>query len=253
MFIRMLKLPIETRQCFNLESHKVAIHAAAPCPQEVKRKMIDWWGPIIHEYYSGSEQICLCCIDSAQWLDNPGSVGQAVFGIPHILDESGNELGPGEEGCIYFSDGQEFSYHNDREKTASSRNEKGWSTLGDIGYLNEKGFLFLTDRKANLIISGGVNIYPQECENLLVTHHKVLDVAVFGVPNPDFGEEVKAVVQPLDIEDAGPDLIEELMSFCKKNLSPIKCPRSIDFKSELPRHSNGKLFKRILKAEYLED
>ena len=250
MLIRMLKLPEEIRHAYELSSHKVAIHAAAPCPKEVKQRMIEWWGPILYEYYSGSEPCGLCCINTKQWLANPGSVGPAVFGVLHIVDEQGKELGPGEEGLVYFANGQDFSYHNDPDKTAASRNDRGWTTLGDLGYLNEEGFLFLTDRSANVIISGGVNIYPQECENLLVTHHKVLDAAVFGVPNADFGEEVKAVVQPVDMGEAGSELGEELIAFCRQSISPIKCPRSIDFEPELPRRANGKLYKRLLKDNY---
>ena len=250
MFIRMLKLPEEIRQAYDLGNQKVAIHAAAPCPIEVKRQMIEWWGPILYEYYSGSEPCGLCCINTEQWLANPGSVGPTVFGVLHILDEQGNELGPGEEGLVYFANGLDFSYHKDPDKTAATRNEKGWTTLGDLGYLNEKGFLFLTDRSANVIISGGVNIYPQECENLLVTHHKVLDAAVFGIPNADFGEEVKAVVQLVDKGEAGSELEEELIDYCRQTISPIKCPRSIDFAAELPRRANGKLYKRLLKDKY---
>lgn len=250
MFIRMLKLPEEIRQAHDLRSHKIAIHAAAPCPKEVKQQMIEWWGPIIYEYYSGSEPCGLCCIDTKQWLANPGSVGPAVFGVLHIVDEQGTELGPGEEGLVYFANGQDFSYHQDPDKTAAVRNDRGWTTLGDLGYLNEEGYLFLTDRSANVIISGGINIYPQECENLLVTHQKVLDAAVFGVPNAEFGEEVKAVVQPVDICEAGSELEEELIAFCRQAISPVKCPRSIDFAPELPRQANGKLYKRLLKDDY---
>jgi long-chain acyl-CoA synthetase len=162
-------------------------------------------------------------------------------------------LPTGEAGTIYFAEGREFSYHNDQDKTAQAFNAKGWSTLGDVGYVDEEGYLYLTDRKAYMIISGGVNIYPQEVEDLLVTHPKVADVAVFGVPNEDFGEEVKAVVQPAHMRDAGPALAEELIAFCKQNLSPIKCPRSVDFQSELPRHPTGKLYKRLLRDKYWAD
>ena len=212
--------------------------------------MIDWWGPIIHEYYAGSEGNGYCGLSSEEWLANEGSVGRALFGVVHIVGEDGEELPVGAEGVIYFSDGLEFAYHNDPQKTAESRNDKGWSTLGDIGYLNERGYLFLTDRKANMIISGGVNIYPQETENVLITHPKVLDAAVFGVPNPDFGEEVKAVVQPLDMADAGGQLEQELIAFCRQQLADIKCPRSVDFAAELPRHPTGKLYKRLLRDRY---
>ncbi len=250
MFVRMLKLPPEQRAGFDLSSHRAAVHAAAPCPVEVKQQMIDWWGPIVQEYYAGSEGNGLCAINSADWLAHEGSVGRPVFGVPHILDTDGRELPPGQEGTIYFSDGVDFVYHNDPAKTAESRNALGWTTLGDIGYLDAEGFLYLTDRKANLIISGGVNIYPQEAENLLVTHPKVMDVAVFGVPDEEFGEAVKAVVQPLDMGEAGPELEQELIDYCREHLSHIKCPRSVDFEAELPRHPTGKLYKRLLRDAY---
>ena len=250
MFVRMLKLPEAERQGHDLSSHRCAIHAAAPCPKDVKRRMIEWWGPIVTEYYAGSEGNGLCMIRSGEWLAHEGSVGRPVFGVPHILDEDGNELAAGEEGTIYFSGGTEFVYHNDPEKTAASRSREGWTTLGDIGYLDAEGYLYLTDRKANMIISGGVNIYPQETENLLVMHPAVLDVAVFGVPDEDFGESVKAVVQPVDMAAAGPELERELIAWCRERLSHLKCPKSIDFEAELPRHATGKLYKRLLRDRY---
>ncbi|MCG8313572.1 MAG: AMP-binding protein [Pseudomonadales bacterium] len=250
MFVRMLKLAPEIREQYDVSSLRFAIHAAAPCPVPVKEKMIEWWGPIIFEYYAGTEGNGFTSITAEEWLTHKGSVGKAILGIPHILDDTGNELPAGEVGTIYFSDGPEFSYHNDEEKTASSRNELGWSTLGDVGYLDEEGYLYLTDRKAYTIISGGVNIYPQEAEDILVTHPKVVDVAVFGVPNEEFGEEVKAVVQPADMVEATPELEQELLAFCRSQLSAIKCPRSIDFEPELPRHPTGKLYKRLLKDRY---
>jgi acyl-CoA synthetase (AMP-forming)/AMP-acid ligase II len=250
MFIRMLKLPEPTRRKYNHSSLMVVIHAAAPCPIAIKEQMIEWWGPKIYEYYAGTEGNGFCSIDSAQWLLHKGSVGKPLVGKVHIVDDDGAELPTGEGGTIFFEGGEVFEYHNDPEKTKSSRNDKGWSTLGDIGYLDRDGYLYLTDRKANMIISGGVNIYPQEAENLLATHPKVEDVAVFGVPNEDFGEEVKAVVQPVDIKQAGPALAAELIDFCRANLSAIKCPRTIDFDAELPRHPNGKLYKRLIKDRY---
>ncbi|MBP8925747.1 MAG: AMP-binding protein, partial [Pseudomonadales bacterium] len=198
----------------------------------------------------GSEGNGFCAIDSAEWLVNEGSVGRPVFGLPHILDEEGRELPPGQEGVIYFSDGVDFVYHNDPVRTAEGRNDKGWTTLGDIGYLSETGFLYLTDRKTNLIISGGVNIYPQETENLLVTHPKVMDAAVFGIPDEEFGEAVKAVVQPLDMSQAGAALEQELIAFCREHLAHIKCPKSVDFEAELPRQATGKLYKRLLRERY---
>ncbi len=250
MFVRMLKLPEEARKQYDVSSLKVAIHAAAPCPVPVKHQMIDWWGPVIYEYYAGTEGNGFVAIGPEEWLKKPGSVGKALMGEIHILDEEGNEQPTGEAGTIFFANGNEFEYHNAPEKTAESRNAKGWSTLGDVGYVDEEGYLFLTDRKAFMIISGGVNIYPQEIENLLITHDKVADVAVFGVPNDDFGEEVKAVVQPMDMSLAGPDLEAELIAFCRENLSAIKCPRSVDFLEDLPRHPTGKLYKRLLRDRY---
>jgi long-chain acyl-CoA synthetase len=255
MFVRMLKLPEEVRDRYDVSSLKVAIHAAAPCPIPVKEQMIGWWGPKIYEYYAGTEGNGFCQLNSEEWLQHKGSVGKPLLGTLHILDDEGNELGPGEEGTIYFESASEFEYHNDPEKTASSRDPKGrgWSTLGDIGKVDDDGYLYLTDRKAYMIISGGVNIYPQEAENVLTMHPKVLDVAVIGVPNEDFGEEVKAVVQPMDMADAGPDLERELIAFCKEHLADVKCPRSVDFREELPRHPTGKLYKRLLRDEYWAD
>jgi long-chain acyl-CoA synthetase len=250
MFVRMLKLDEALRQAFDLSSLRCAIHAAAPCPIPVKERMIEWWGPIIHEYYAGTEGNGFCAITSEEWLQHRGSVGRNLLGPIHILDDDGNELPPGQPGTVYFEGGPRFEYHNDPEKTAGSHTEQGWSTLGDIGMLDEEGYLYLTDRKANMIISGGVNIYPQEAENVLATHPKVADVAVFGVPNEDFGEEVKAVVQPVDGVAGTPQLAQELIDHCRRHLSAIKCPRSVDFRSELPRHATGKLYKRLLRDEY---
>ncbi len=250
MFVRMLKLPEEVRKQYDVSSLRVAIHAAAPCPVPVKQAMMEWWGKVIYEYYAGTEGNGFCAISPEEWLARPGSVGKALLGELHILGEDGTEQPPGEPGSIFFANGPEFSYHNSPDKTAESRNADGWSTLGDVGFVDEDGYLFLTDRKAFMIISGGVNIYPQEIENLLITHDKVADVAVIGVPNEDFGEEVKAVVQPMTFADAGPDLEAELIAFCKENLSSIKCPRSIDFMEELPRHPTGKLYKRLIRDRY---
>lgn len=250
MFVRMLKLPPEVRTSYDVSSLRCAIHAAAPCPIPIKEQMIDWWGPILWEYYAGTEGNGMTLVNSQDWLAHRGTVGRAVVGELKISDEQGNELPPGEPGTVYFAGGKAFQYHNDPVKTAESRNARGWSTLGDVGYVDADGFLYLTDRKAYMIISGGVNIYPQESENVLITHPKVADVAVFGVPNEDFGEEVKAVVQPRDMRDAGPELEAELIEFCRSQLSPIKCPRSVDFEAELPRHPTGKLYKRLLKDRY---
>ena len=253
MFVRMLKLPEETRNRYDVSSLECVIHAAAPCPIPVKQQMIEWFGPVIHEYYAGSEGNGFVYCNSEGWLAHPGTVGSPIGCVVHIVGEDGEEVPQGESGTVYFEGGAEFEYHNDPEKTKGSRHPKGWSTLGDVGYLDEDGFLYLTDRKAYMIISGGVNIYPQEAENILVTHPKVVDVAVFGVPNDDFGEEVKAVVQPVDMpadEVAAAALASELIQFCRSELADVKCPRSIDFREELPRHPTGKLYKRLLKDEY---
>jgi acyl-CoA synthetase (AMP-forming)/AMP-acid ligase II len=253
MFVRMLKLPDDVRTKYDTSSLQCIIHAAAPCPVQVKKQIIEWLGPIIHEYYAGTEGNGFVFCNSEMWLAHEGTVGRAIVGTVHICDENGDEVPTGEAGTIYFEGGAEFEYHNDPEKTRGSRHPKGWSTLGDVGYLDADGFLYLTDRKAYMIISGGVNIYPQEAENVLITHPKVVDVAVFGVPNEDFGEEVKAVVQPVTMpasdDDAGA-LARELITFCRSQLADIKCPRSIDFRAELPRHPTGKLYKRLLKDEY---
>lgn len=250
MFVRMLRLPEEIRRGADLSSLRCVIHAAAPCPVDVKRRMIDWFGPIIWEYYGGSEGNGLTVLDADEWLAHPGSVGRAKIGRLRICGDDGEEVPVGQEGGVYFSDGPVFEYHNDPEKTAGARNRHGWSTLGDIGYVDEEGYLYLTDRKANMIISGGVNIYPQEAENLLLSHPLVIDAAVIGVPNEEFGEEVKAVVHPADMAAAGPDLEAALVAFCWENLSHVKCPRSVDFSDDLPRRENGKLYKRLLKDRY---
>jgi long-chain acyl-CoA synthetase len=250
MFVRMLKLPESVRARYDVGSLRCAIHAAAPCPVPIKEQMIDWWGPVLWEYYAGTEGNGLTLVDSAAWLLHRGTVGRAVIGVVKICGPEGEELPPGQTGTVYFADGNTFEYHNDARKTAESRNSLGWSTLGDVGYLDDEGYLYLTDRKAYMIISGGVNVYPQECENLLITHPLVVDVAVFGVPSEDLGEEVKAVVQPRDMADAGPALAHELMAFCREQLSPVKCPKSIEFEAELPRHPTGKLYKRVLRDRY---
>lgn len=255
MFVRMLKLDAEVRARYQTTSLRCVFHAAAPCPISIKQDMIDWFGPIIHEYYAGSEGNGFVYCNSEQWLAHRGTVGTALSGVVHILDSSGNELGPNETGTIYFESPAQFSYHNDEAKTLASRDPlgRGWTTLGDIGYLDEDNFLFLTDRAAFMIITGGVNVYPQEAENVLITHHRVTDVAVFGVPDDVFGETVKAVVQPTSMP-VGPDetrsLESELLAHCRLHLADIKCPRSIDFREELPRHPTGKLYKRLLKDEY---
>jgi acyl-CoA synthetase (AMP-forming)/AMP-acid ligase II len=253
MFNRMLKLPDDVRAAHDVSSMQVAVHAAAPCPVPVKERMIEWWGPVIHEYYAGTEGNGFCYCNSEDWLAHRGTVGRPLTAPVFILDEDGNEVPTGEEGTVYFGPtaaGRVFEYHNDPEKTAGSYRDDGASTLGDIGKVDEDGFLYLTDRKANMIITGGVNVYPQETENVLVVHPAVADAAVIGVPNEDFGEEVKAVVQLVDPSAAGPDMERALIAHCREHLADVKCPRSVDFRDELPRHPTGKLYKRLLKDEY---
>ncbi len=252
MFIRLLQLPEEVRSRYDLSSLKTVIHAAAPCPVPIKHAMIEWLGPIIEEFYAGSEGNGHVTINSAEWLAHPGSVGRAVVGQIHICDDDGNERPVGETGTIYFGGGKPVAYHNDPAKTASAHNplHPDWSTMGDVGRLDEDGYLYLSDRKDFMIISGGVNVYPQEVENLLATHPAVADAAVFGVPHPDFGEEVKAVIQLRDWDTASGELGAELIAWCRERLADVKCPRSIDFERELPRAETGKLYKKELRARY---
>ena len=252
MFVRFLKTDESLRSAYDLSSHKVAIHAAAPCPIEIKENMINWWGPILFEYYAGTEFNGMTIVNSEEWMEHKGTVGRPLVGELHILDDEGNELPSGEPGGIYFGGetATSFEYHNDQEKTKSAISKQGYSTLGDIGYVDDEGYLYLTDRKAFMIISGGVNIYPKETEDALIMHPKVADVAVFGVPHPEMGEEVKAVVQPANMSDIGEALEAELIAFCKEKISSVKCPKSVDFEEELPRHPTGKLYKRLLKDRY---
>jgi acyl-CoA synthetase (AMP-forming)/AMP-acid ligase II len=249
-FIRMLKLPEEARRRYDLSSMNCAIHAAAPCPVPVKQAMIEWFGPVIQEYYAGSEGNGMTFITSEEWLARKGSVGTAKLGTLHILDDDGKELSPRQEGTIYFEGATNFEYHDDPEKTAAGRNAAGWSTLGDVGWVDEEGWLYLTDRKSFMIISGGVNIYPQEIENHLITHPRVQDVAVIGGPHDEMGEQVIAVVQPVDMAEANDTLRDDLIAYAREKLSGVKIPRRIDFVAELPRHDTGKLYKRLLRDQY---
>ena len=254
-FVRMLKLPPEIRAKYDVSTLKCAIHAAAPCPVPVKQAMIEWWGPVLYEYYAGTEGNGSTFITSQDWLAKPGSVGKALSGILHICDEQGDEVPAGTEGQVFFEPTEgmmPFEYHNDPVKTADAKNKHGWSSLGDVGYMDADGYLFLTDRKSFMIISGGVNIYPQEIENLLITHPKVADAAVIGAPDADMGERVVAVVQPMDMGEEGPDLADELMAYLAPQLSRVKMPRQIDFREQLPRELTGKLYKRLLRDEYKE-
>ena len=250
MFVRMLKLPEEVRSRYDVSSMQRAIHAAAPCPLDIKRQMIDWWGPVICEYYSSSEGVGFTLIDSEDWLNHPGSVGRPLTGIPKILDDNLQELPVGEVGQIYFAEVVRCEYFDEPGKTDEAFDSRGWGTVGDMGYLDAEGYLYLTDRKNFMIITGGVNVYPAEIEGLLVTHPKVADVAVFGIPNEEFGEEVKAVVQLMDHSDASTETAEDLTLWMKERLASLKVPRSIDFMEQLPRMDNGKLYKRHLMDAY---
>jgi long-chain acyl-CoA synthetase len=250
MFVRLLRLPIDVRRSYDVTSLRVAVHAAAPCPVEVKAKMIDWWGPILLEYYASTEACGLTVASCQDWIDCPGTVGRAMVGKLRILDEEWEELPAGEIGSIYFSDGPKFTYYNDPEKTRNAYSQQGWATSGDVGFIDADGYLYLTDRKAYMIISGGVNIYPQEAENVLLNHPQVYDAAVFGVPDVEMGESVKAVVQLIPDTAASSAMAEALIAFCREHLSAIKCPRSVDFIDQLPRTPTGKLIKRELRDPY---
>ncbi|MEZ0352204.1 acyl-CoA synthetase [Mycobacterium sp. pR1184] len=249
MFVRMLKLPEAVRRSYDVSSLRCVIHAAAPCPVKVKHQMMDWLGPIIHEYYGGTEGFAGTVIGPQEWLAHPGSVGIPMAPV-HVVGDDGQELPIGQAGELYFEGGPEFEYFKDPAKTASVYNDRGWRSLGDMGYVDEDGYMYLTDRSTFTIVSGGVNIYPQEAENLLVMHPKLVDAAVFGVPNDEFGEEVKAVVQPAAGVDAGPDLEAELIAYCRAHLAGYKCPRTVEFDPQLPRDPNGKLYKRRIRERY---
>jgi long-chain acyl-CoA synthetase len=247
-FVRMLRLPEPERRAFDLGTLHRVIHAAAPCPAEVKRRMIDWLGPVIWEYYAGSEGNGMTVIDTPGWLSHPGSVGRSISAAVHIVDEQGCELPAGQDGLIYF-EGTAFEYHNDPAKTAGSRDERGWSTLGDIGHVDADGFLYLSDRRTDLIISGGVNLYPREIEEALIGHPAVADVAVIGLPDPEMGQSVLAIVQPSGQATGSPELAAELIAYCRGRLASFKCPRSVEFVAALPRTPTGKLLRRQLRAE----
>lgn len=249
-FVRMLKLPEDVRAKYDVSSMVSAVHAAAPCPVPVKEGIINWWGPVVHEYYAGTEGNGFCYISPEDWLTHKGSVGRAIIGEVRICGEDGEALPARSEGVVYFANGPPLAYHNDPKKVAENTNQHGWTTLGDVGWLDEEGFLYLTDRKSFMIISGGVNIYPQEIENLLVTHPKIADVAVVGAPDDEMGEKVVAVIQPMNWADAGDALRDEIAAYIRANLSHVKAPRQIDFMEELPRHPTGKLYKRLIRDAY---
>ncbi|WP_428313017.1 AMP-binding protein [Hydrocarboniphaga sp.] len=254
MFIRMLKLPEPVRAACDVSSMRCAIHLAAPCPIAVKEQMIEWWGPVIEEMYSGTEAVGHTLIGSQEWLLHRGSVGRAFAGASiRIQDEQGAVLPPRVPGAIYMRNGHRFEYHEDPEKTRQAYTDDGWASLGDVGYLDEDGYLYLTDRQSHMIISGGVNIYPQEAENLLYSHPAIADVAVIGVPHAEFGEEVKAVVQARETVIDAALLEADIIAWCRARLSAVKCPRSVDFVDELPRNEAGKLVKRLVKDRYWKD
>lgn len=249
-FVRMLKLPEATRNRYDFSSLQAVYHAAAPCPVPVKEQMIAWWGPIIHEYYAGTEGNGFTAINSSEWLQHKGSVGRGLTAEVKICDEDGEPLPPRTEGAVFFAGGGQFEYYKDPQKTAEITNQYGWTTLGDVGWVDENGYLYLTDRKSFMIISGGVNIYPQELENVLVTHPKVTDVAVVGAPDEEMGEKVVAVIQPTEWAEAGEALAAELMAYARAHISHVKSPRQIDFLPELPRHDTGKIYKRLIRDAY---
>lgn len=250
MFVRMLEIPESERAVIDIRTMRVAIHAAAPCPPHVKEAMLDWWGDILVEYYAGSEGFGVTVIGAGEWRSHRGSVGRATLGRIHIVGEDGQELPSGEIGKIYFSDGPVFAYWNDPEKTRQAFNDQGWATYGDMGYVDAEGYLYLADRRTDLILSGGVNVYPQEIENALALHPDVQDVAVVGVPDPTFGQVPKAIVQLRDPGNACEDKALELIAFCEGLLSRVKMPRTIVFEESLPRLETGKLLRRVLKEKY---
>ena len=247
--VRLLKLPEVDRTRFDLSSLEILVHAAAPCPPDVKRAVIEWLGPIVYEYYSGSEGVGFCAIGPDEWLAHPGSVGRSLLGAVHIVDSDGNEVPPRTEGQVLFEVPARFEYHGDPEKTAAAFDERGWGSLGDMGWVDEEGYLYLTDRVSNMIISGGVNIYPREVEDALVLHPGVADVAVIGVPDPEMGEAVRAIVQPADPAVDRAALEAELIAFCRERIAHFKCPRSVVFTDDLPRLPTGKIARRLLPPE----
>jgi acyl-CoA synthetase (AMP-forming)/AMP-acid ligase II len=248
MFVRMLKLPQDTRDSFDVSSLEHVLHAGAPCPVWAKHDIMAWWGPILFEYYGGTET-GMTYITADEWLAHPGSVGRSPR--VHVVDDAGDEVAPFENGIVYFDSGASFQYHNDPAKTKESYDARGWATLGDIGYLDDDGYLFLTDRKAYMIISGGVNIYPQETENALLRHPAIADVAVFGVPDDVMGESVHAVVQLEPGYDGDDEMAAAIIAFCRDSIAHFKCPRTLAFIDVMPRLETGKLLKRTLRDDYL--
>jgi fatty-acyl-CoA synthase len=250
MFVRLLKLPQDVRDGYDVSSLRHVVHAAAPCAPDVKEQMIAWWGPIIDEYYSGTEGSGITYLTSPEWIAHRGSVGRPILGAVHVVDEDGNELPGGEVGAIYFSSGQTYHYHNDEAATAARRHTAGWTTLDDVGWVDADGYLYLTDRRSSIIVTGGVNIAPKESEDALISHPAVLDAAVIGIPHPELGEVAHAVVQLVDPARASDSLATELLEHCRSRLAAYKCPRGLDFVAQLPRQENGKLYKTKLRDHY---
>ncbi len=251
MFGRLLALPDDVRAAFSCPSHRLAMHSGGPCAIDVKRRMIAWWGPILYEYYSGSESVGFTHANSAEWLAHPGTVGKAYGCAVHVVDADGNELAPGEIGSVYFESTHRLAYHNDAEKSRAAVNDRGWATMGDLGYVDAEGYLFLTGRQAFTIVSGGVNVYPREVEVALESHPDVVEAAVFGVPDSDFGERVYAVVAPVPHRVADPTLASELLQHARERLAAHKIPKALEVRGELPHLASGKLDKRGLREEIL--
>jgi len=250
MLIRLLRLPLNVRDRFDLSSLRVVLHAAAPCPANVKQEVIDWLGPIVYEFYGGTERNGLTHIDSYEWLEHRGSVGRPVYGGVHILDESGAELPAGQSGTVYFSGGPDFVYENDPAGTRATRSPQGWTTLGDVGHLDNDGYLYLTDRRDFMIVSGGVNVFPQEAENALLGHPEVMDAAVVGISDDEYGEVLLAVVQPCEAEDQTDALAQRLIAHCRTSLPTLRCPRTVVFVDALPRSPAGKIDKSALRRAH---
>ena len=246
MLIRLLKLPEAVRTKYDVSSLQSIVHAGAPCPIAIKEQAMEWFGPIINEYYGATEGNGLTWCTPSDWLAHKGSVGKPIMGTLEIRDENGNPCPVGESGQVWFGGASDFEYFNDDNKTKEGRDNQGFSTVGDIGYVDEEGFLYLTDRSSNMIISGGVNIYPQEVENILAPHALISDVAVLGIPHDEFGEEVCAFIQLEDSAMANDELAQQFIQYCRDRLAHFKCPRSIRFVSELPRTETGKLLKRLI-------
>ena len=246
MFVRMLKLPADVRARYDLGTLRTVVHAGARCPVEVKKQMIDWLGPILVEFYAGSEGTGFFMVDSQTWLQRPGTVGKAILGAVHICDDDGRELPAGEIGTVWFGDVRRFEYHGDPDKTADAWNAEGWNTLGDLGYVDDDGYLYLSDRRVDLIVSGGVNIYPREIEDALILHPAVVDVVVVGVADEEFGQSVHAYVQLADTGRADDNVLSELDAFVRERVAGFKAPRGWTVLSDFPRLPSGKVLRRTL-------